>query len=53
MRWLMRLARPMARGIRRLMILPPFTWMLAMRSLSTSISPPDLSSAFAAALLIA
>src|SRR5262249_23030219 len=48
-RW-MRLARPMARGIHRLMIGPLSTWIVLMTSESTSALPLDLSSALDAAL---
>src|SRR5262249_36275887 len=48
-RW-MRLARPMARGIHRLMIGPLSTWIVFMTSGSTSALPLDLSSALDAAL---
>src|SRR5581483_5326228 len=52
-RWLMRLARPIERGIQRLAIVPPSTAIVWMRSWSIEASPPDLSSALAAADLIA
>jgi len=46
----MRLARPIERGIQRLAIVPPSTAIVWIRRSSTDASPPDLSSAFAAAL---
>src|SRR3954468_9865477 len=49
----MRFARPIERGIQRFAMVPPSTAMVRTRRFSTDASPPDLSSAFAAALLIA
>ena len=53
MRWLIRLARPIDRGIQRLAIVPPSTAIVWMRSWSIDASPPERSSALAAADLIA
>src|SRR5688572_12307892 len=49
----MRFARPIERGIQRLLIVPPSTAIVWMRRSSTDESPPLRSSAFAAADLIA
>src|ERR1043165_657819 len=49
----MRFARPIERGIQRLAMVPPSTAIVWMRRFSTDASPPDLSSALAAALLSA
>ncbi len=40
MRWLIRLARPIDRGIQRLAIVPPSTAIVWIRSWSIDASPP-------------